>query len=232
MRQHLKPSLLRVVQLFAIVIVCLLSVTPAHADPIVIVSGNVSLTTNTPPLKPAFVSLTGQNFSVNAVLVNGGFGLGVCGTTAGPCTSASLSWSGGGGDLTGTFTLNGIVFPSGLFNQVGLTFNSVTFTIPPEFFGASAIVITAPFTLTGVVFTRNPDQQAFLTGEGTVRVLLVHQTLGGLNGFFLDHADYVIGPQAPGLTIAPVPEPVTILLLATGLGGTALRLRFGRKRKR
>jgi hypothetical protein len=64
-----------------------------------------------------------------------------------------------------------------------------------------------------------------LAGEGTVNLLLVNRTLGGINGFFLDHADYVFGPQASGLTIEPIPEPATILLLASGIGGLILRSR-------
>jgi hypothetical protein len=64
-----------------------------------------------------------------------------------------------------------------------------------------------------------------LSGEGTVNLLLVNRTIGGFNGFFLDHADYVFGQQASGLTIEPIPEPATILFLASGLVGAIMRLR-------
>ncbi|HEY6242347.1 MAG TPA: PEP-CTERM sorting domain-containing protein, partial [Pyrinomonadaceae bacterium] len=111
-------------------------------------------------------------------------------------------------------------------------FSSVTFVIPPEFFSAPAIRITAPFTFTGVVSTFSPPESALLTGEGTVHVLLVNQTIGGSTGFFLDHADYIFGARASGLTIEPVPEPTTILLLVSGLAGAAARLGFANKRLR
>lgn len=225
-----QPSaLLRRIQLLTIVMVNLLAFTSAHADPIT-VNGSVTLTNNPPPSRPATVSLAGQNFSANAILVNGGFGLSACGLTGGPCTGASLSWEGGGSDLQGSFTLDGVTFPTNINNQLHLSFSSVTFAIPPEFFSAPAIRITAPFTFLGILSTPLFPERTFLTGEGTVDVFLVNQTIGGITGFFLDHAAYNFGPRAPALTIEPVPEPMTIVLFISGLAGMAVRLRSGNNR--
>ena len=81
----------RGIQLFGIVMVSLFAFTSAQADPIV-VSGSVTVTNSPPPSRPATVMLSGQNFSANALLENGSFGLAACGQLAGPCTGASLSW--------------------------------------------------------------------------------------------------------------------------------------------
>jgi hypothetical protein len=117
-------------------------------------------------------------------------------------------------------------FVPNAINPLTLMFNSITFVIPPEFLSASAIQITAPFTFSGHFGrTSFPTEPVVLSGEGTVNLLLVNRTIAGFNGFFLDHADYVFGPPVSGLTIEPVPEPATILLLASGLVGTMMRLR-------
>lgn len=121
---------------------------------------------------------------------------------------------------------NGVSFIPDANNQLSLMFSSITFVIPPEFLNSSAIQIPAPFTFSGHLSTiLFPMEPVTLSGEGTVNVLLVNRTIAGFNGFFLDHADYVFGPRAPGLTIEPTPEPATIFLLASGLAGALLRLK-------
>ena len=226
MRLSQVSSTSRLVQLFAIVIVGFLPVASAHADPITItgVSGIATLV-NSSPSASGTVNIAGDGFSASVNTFNGSFGLGACttGRVTG-CTSANLGWF--SSDLAGTITFNGATFIPTALNQLSLTFNSITFVIPPEFLNSSAIQITAPFTFSGH-FSRVqfPTEPVILSGEGTVNLLLVNRTIGGFNGFFLDHADYVFGPRASGLTIEPIPEPATILLLASGLAGTLLRLR-------
>lgn len=227
MRPSHVSSTSRLVQLFAIVIVGFLPVASAHADPITItgVSGIATLV-NAGISPRATVNIAGDGFSASVVTFNGAFGLSACVTgRATGCTSANLGWF--SSDLGGTVTFNGVAFTPTALDQLALTFNSITFVIPPEFLNSSAIQITAPFTFSGH-FSRFqfPTEPIILSGEGTVNLLLVNRTtIGGFNVFFLDHADYVFGPRASGLTIEPVPEPATILLLASGLAGTLLRLR-------
>ena len=135
-----------------------------------------------------------------------------------------------GTDLLGTFTVNGVTFNSNVVNQMNLMFTGPSFTIPAELLGASAIQITAPFSFTGAAASPALSEIVMLQGQGTVRVVLVQRTIGIFTGFFLDHADYVFGSTVEGVTVAEVPEPMTLLLLASGLGGGILyRKRRSRK---
>ena len=222
-------TLLKLIQLFPIITCVLVISASVRADPIIL-SGSATLIGNTPPFTGAPVNLVAQNFSANLISVNGNFGLSVCGSTLGPCTGASLSWLTTGGDLSGSFTLNGMTFPASLIGNLEVT--SVNFVIPPEFFNATAINVIAPFSFSGLVGggTAELPVGVSLTGGGTVHVFLVNRTIGGSTGFFLDRADYIFGPQVPGLTIQEVPEPMTLLLFASGLTGTAMRLRHRSKR--
>ena len=125
-----------------------------------------------------------------------------------------------------------MTFPGSLMGNLEVT--SVNFVIPPEFFNATAINVIAPFSFSGLGGggTEELPVGAILTGGGTVHVLLINRTIGGSTGFFLDRADYIFGPQVPGLTIQPVPEPMTLLLFASGLAGTVIRLRQKSKRRK
>lgn len=226
MRTSQMSSASRVLQLFAIVVVGFLPLTSAHADPITITGVTGIATLVNEGISPkASVNIAGDGFSASVNSFNGAFGLSACVTGRGTgCTSASLSWF--SSDLGGTITFNGVVFNPTQLDPLSLTFTSISFVIPPEFLNSSAIEITAPFTFSGR-FGRHqfPTEPVILSGEGTVNLLLVHRTVGGFTGFFLDHADYVFGPQASGLTIEPVPEPTAILLFASGLAATILRIK-------
>jgi len=105
---------------------------------------------------------------------------------------------------------------------MNLTFTGPSFVIPSELLGASAVEITAPFSFTGLAASPALSEIVMLQGEGTVHVILVQRTIGIFSGFFLDHADYVFGPTASGVTVREVPEPTTLLLLVSGLGGAAI----------
>ena len=220
----------RLLRLLAIVSFLFAAIASAQADPIV-VSGNATLTNGLSSAARGPVNLTGTNFSASVFSVGGNFGLAHCSTFLaglnGPCTSASVGWVSIGTDVSGTFTVNGLTLNSNVINQMNLTFTGPSFVIPSELLGASAVEITAPFSFTGLAASPALSEVVMLQGQGTVHVVLVQRTIGIFSGFFLDHADYVFGATASGVTVREVPEPMTLLLLASGLGGAAIY----RKRK-
>src|SRR5215217_4329438 len=196
-RQQSPKKLLR---FLAVVAFLLASIASAQADPIT-VSGTATLTSGVVSEARGPVFLTGLN---------------------GPCTGANVGWISIGTDLIGTFTVNGVTLNSNIINQMGLMFTGPSFVIPSELLGASAIQVTAPFTFSGSAVSPALSEAIVLQGEGTVYVILVRRTIGNFTGFFLDHADYVFGATVSGVTIEEVPEPATLLLLVSGLGGTAI----------
>jgi len=220
----------KLLRLLAIVTFLLATIATAQADPIV-VSGTATLTNGISSAARGPVNLTGTNFSASVFSVGGNFGLAHCSTFLaglnGPCTSANVGWVSIGTDVSGTFTVNGMTFTSDVVNQMNLTFTGPSFVIPSELLGASAVEITAPFSFTGLASSPALSEIVMLQGQGTVHVVLVQRTIGIFSGFFLDHADYVFGSTASGVTVREVPEPMTLLLLASGLGGAAIY----RKRK-
>jgi len=219
-------SRLRLLKLFAIVVIAFLPLRSTYGDPIIIngVTGSATLANGSGSVRGT-ATIAGDGFAAGVATFNGAFGLAPCSIArVTGCTTANLGWF--SSDLAGGVTANGITFTPDALNQMFLRFTSITFVIPPEFLNSSAIRITAPFTFSGGVSSiQFPTTPLVLSGEGTVTLFLVNRTFGGINGFFLDHADYVFGAQASGLTIEPVPEPAAILLLASGLAGTIMRLR-------
>lgn len=222
-------------RVLAVVVFLLAMISSAQADPIV-VSGSATLTSGITATARGPVNLTGTNFSASVVTVGGNFGLGHCSSFLaglnGPCTSGNVSWLSVGTDLIGTFTVNGVTVNSNVINQMSLTFTGPGFVIPAELLGASAVQITAPFTFSGLAASPSLSEVVVLQGQGTVNVILVRRTVGIFTGFFLDHADYVFGPTVSGVTIQEVPEPMTLLLLMSGLGGAAMYRRRRNNPKR
>ena len=221
--RQLSPT--KLLRLLAVVSFLLGSITSAQADPI-IVGGSATLFSGVVSDARGPVNLTGTNFSASVTAVNGNFGLGDCSSffagINGPCTSANVGWTSVGTDLVGTFTVNGLTLNSNIQNQLNLMFSGPTFVIPAELLGAAAVQITAPFSFSGGAVSPALSEAIVLQGQGTVYVILVRRTVGVFTGFFLDHADYVFGTTASGVTVEEVPEPTTLLLLASGLAGTAI----------
>ena len=221
----------KLVKLLSIVLFSLVTVVSAQADPIVL-SGSATVFNAAPNVK-ATVNVNGSNatttFAANVTANPGLFGLRVCSeSTAGltnGCTTAGLGWTSSGSDIGGTVTVNGVNFSAGVINQLALNFNSFSFTIPPELLSANAFKITAPFTFTGLFSSPSLSDALDLTGQGTVTVFLSRRTVGMAPGIYLDSAIYTFGPQAAGVTVEAVPEPATMVLLLSGLAGTALRFR-------
>lgn len=233
MRISRQTSPNKLLRLLAVVSFLLACISSAQADPI-IVGGSATLVSGVSSDARGPVNLTGTNFSTSVTAVNGNFGLGDCSSFLaginGPCTSGNVGWISSGTDLVGTFTVNGLTLSSNIQNQLNLMFSGPSFVIPAELLGASAVQITAPFTFSGGAISPALSEAIVLQGEGTVHVILVRRTIGLFTGFYLERADYVFGATASGVTVEEVPEPVTFLLLASGLAGTAIYRR--RKIKR
>lgn len=234
MPRRLHFSLSSFLQVLALVTFSLAASATASADPIT-VSGSFIVVNGEFFGPSGTANLTGQDFSAN-VTDSGGidhignFGISPCsrsvGGLNGPCTGANLNYS-SISDLRGTFTLNGMVFNADVINSLSFQFTSASFVIPPEFLDDSAVLITAPFTFTGMGLA---GAQSFaLQGQGTVQLLLTRQTVGSFTGLFLDRADYNFGPKVSDVTIESVPEPASMMLILSGLAATAIRLRHRRR---
>jgi hypothetical protein len=201
----------------------MLVVTPSvHADPVVITSG--SLTVNGIFGRP-FYSITGQNFSVTA---SGGDP----GNTPNclPCPSGTpisigsflVGTSLGGG----TATINGTTF-----NNVGFlgqfTFAAANVVLPP---GTTDLTITAPFFFNGdirgcdgnsLICTTEVFSTIELIGQGTATVQFAFGgTLNGITLYSFRSVTY---------QFQEIPEPVTVLLLTSGLIGLGAKLRSRRR---
>ena len=223
------------IQVFAIAAFSLAAFGTVHADPI-IVSGSAVLV-NGQFFGPTIVfNISGQNFSAFNVEDPGGqdhfghFGISPCSRSVaplngGPCTTANLGYTGNGSELDGMFTVNGQTFAADVINTLNFQITSPTFVIPPELLNEPSLLITAPFTFTGLAGGAC-CQAVELAGQGTVTLLLTRQTVGGFTGLFLDNAHYVFGETVPGVTIqTEVPEPATMVLFLSGLAATVVRLK-------
>lgn len=241
MPRRLNFSLAKLTQMFAVIIFSLSVVATVQADPIT-VTGTATLV-NAPPgiFGPAITfNLTGPNFSAD-VTDGGGvdrfmhFGIWPCsrsgGALEGPCTEANLGYS-SQSDLRGPFTINGVTLNASVINALNFQIISPTFVIPPELLDDAAVLVTAPFTFTGLFFTELSGFPFAVEGQGTVQLLLTRQTAGTFTGLFLDRADYIFGPTVSGVTIESVPEPTTMVLLLSGLAGMAARVRQRSRRLR
>lgn len=238
MPRPLHFSLTTFLQVLALVTFSLAASATVRADPITL-SGSFIVVNGQFFGPSGTANLAGQNFSANVTDFGanfGNFGISPCsrsiGGLNGPCTGANLNYVGFSSDLTGSFTVNGMVFTSGVVHSLNFQFNSVSFPIPPEFLDDSAVLITAPFTFTGLASSPAFVETLSLQGEGTVQLLLTRQTVNSFTGLFLDHADYNFGPTVSGVTIQSVPEPATLVLFFSGLAATAVRVRHTLRRHR
>lgn len=225
--QTFPQKLIRVLAVFVFIFT---AIAGAQADPIT-VSGSATLVPGGVVGVRGPVNLTGNNFSATVNTTNGNYGLVDCSPIFaglnGPCTSANVGWVSIGSDLVGSFTVNGTTLSSDVINQMSLFFTGPTFVIPAELLGASTLEVTAPFTFSGGAISPLLSETVVLQGQGTVHVILVQRTIGVFSGFFLDHADYIFGETVSGVTVQEVPEPMTLVLLLSGLAGGAV---YRRKR--
>lgn len=186
---------------------------PARAETIQITSGSLQWMGR---FGGSPVTLVGEGFVFQGFAGNGLFApdlqCEVC--FAGATIDLLGRWV--GLDLGGTATVNGTTYTGvgGLTATTSLDARwDGSLEIPLDFTGG---VLTAPFQFTATFF--NPGAQVDLFGAGIASLTLV-PNLAIPGGFELGAATYQFSSDAP------VPEPMSMMLVGTGLGLAALRRR-------
>lgn len=115
-------------------------------------------------------------------------------------------------DWSGSLVHNGTVYSSAQ-GQSFITFSTPSIVIPMT--GDSTLAITSPFSMAGNLFI---PSQSLSVGFGGSGMATMNLRLTNPNTYALVNVTYTFA--------APMPEPVTIILLSSGVLGLALRKRI------
>jgi hypothetical protein len=214
---NMRRSGLRVVTI-AMLAAALFS-APARADQIALTGGFVDMEVNAGGAALGLIQLTGERGFTFFGHMAAGFTEPV-GNPLPPGDTVTLRGSANGLDVGGTVTLDGVTYTGigGLDAVAGASVLFVTTATLPSVLNAPSSVL-APFTL-NVVFFPSSQTSHTLSGSGVARI-----SLGEDKGFGVP-SWMVTGIRAElSSAPAPVPEPATLLLAASGLGWVAARRR-------
>jgi PEP-CTERM motif-containing protein len=212
----------------ALAIVCL--AVPATAEPIQITAGSLGWG----PAGGVSIGLAGGSFVfIGAASVSGGIFTpwilcnGGLGCQPGTAVDLRSLWS--GSDLPGTAVYQGVTYPlvggSNSPNQLVAEWTGAL-DIPAGFTGG---LLTAPFGFSGT-FRYAPNlmqtpQVLDLTGSGVASVTFAEYPADP-GSFFLTSVRYDFGESA-----GAVPEPMSMILVGTGLAGLAVLRRQRRSKE-
>ena len=220
----------RLVGVTFVAALCLATVATAAADPIAITAGTISAAAPGSS-SPSPASFTGvPSFSFVGVVISGEGRIDPFGECLIPCFPGSTISVGGvllGGAIPGVATFHGTRYRVGGVvtneNPNSLYLDLVGAAIVPPLGGVSAR-ITAPFTMTGTLFTG--VFAANMTGQGVASVWFRSEPLDEhSSGWSAERVQYTFSPSTP------VPEPATLGTLAFGLAALARTAHKRRSRR-